>query len=410
MRYRLACAAAIVCLLGGSSVLPAQTLTLRGESLGVPTTTAQPLPLGPILFSPSADLSWENRDNIFFRADNPVSDTVLLARANLLFELPVSNSKVTFSYTPQYRDYGSYQVHQHWSQFARLDGVFEFASGLKLTTNYRYVSGNQETQEFDPGGEIVFADSQFSLSDLRVVADYWLTPLTGVSVEGGSTDATFDNRALFYDYKRKRYGVGWLRQISPTLVMRVRYQHEKFDPTQTYSFRSSTSDEVTIGFQGEVSPVLTSELSIGARRTEFERTAQAPSFSNYSGFVARGSLTWALAHESTFKLELLRQDFPSSYGLNAYYTTTGGAATYSLQRGRLFGSLRYRYQRNNYQVADITSGQQRADKISSYAAQAGYHFTPTLAVRVAYDHEKRDSIQAYGYDSNMYLVGVVVGF
>ena len=409
MRNRVVCAAVTVCLLGGLSVLQAQTLTLRGESLGVSSTTAQPLPLGPILFSPSADLSWENSDNIFFRAVNPVSDTILLARANLLFELPISNSKVTFSYTPQYRDYSSYQVHQHWSQFAKLDGMFEFASGLKLTTNYRYTSGNQETQEFDPGGEVVFADSQFNLSELRVVADYWLTPLSGVSVEGESTDATFDNKALFYDYKRKGYGVGWLRQVSPTLVMRVTYRHEKFDPTETYSFRSSSSDEVTIGFQGEVSPVLSSELSVGARRTEFQHTAQAPVFSNYSGLVVRGSLTWALAHESTFRLELLRQDFPSAYGLNAFYTTTGGAATYSLQRGRLFGSLRYRYQRNSYQVADIPTGQRRADKISSYAAQAGYHFSPAFSLRVAYDHEKRDSIQSYGYDANMYLISVVLG-
>ncbi len=368
------------------------------------------IPVGPFLFSPALELTWESRDNIFFTPDNPVDDTIWLARARLLFELPIYDSYLVFSYTPQYRDYADYDLRENWSHFFTAGGTFEFASGLKLDVGYRYVSGNLETREVDPGGEFVFGDRQFDKNEAHLRADYWTSPTNGFSLEAEYTDLSYDKPALFYDYTRTRFGIGWLHQISPTLVMDLKYVNESFDAEQTFQFRDSDTDSVLLELRGEINPVLHSSLEIGWRSTSFDTAPGDPPIDDFSGFVARGSLMWELAHGSEFVIDLLRWDYPSAYGLNAYYTATGGTLTYRLKRDRLFGHIRVGYQNNDYDVPDVNLGRTRSDDITSYSLGLGYRFTRQLSLRGTYTHQERDTLHPYSYDANTFLVGLVLGF
>jgi Uncharacterized protein conserved in bacteria (DUF2320). len=359
---------------------PAEALPALGSSEGVA--------VGPFIFTPNVNLQWENRDNIFFTPDNEVSDDVYVARARLMFELPVYDSYIRLSYTPQYRDYGTYNLRENWSHFVNLDGAFDFSSGLKLKVGYRYVSGNLETREVDPGGELAFGDRQFTKHEAKVEADYWVSPTNGIAIEGSFDKLNYPDRTLFYDYSRGRAGIGWIHQVSPTLTFGLKYRHENFNAEDTADYRDSSSDEVTLSLDGKVSPVLSSTLELGYRSTNFDNAPGKPNFSDYSGLVARGSLSLALAHGGLLTLHVTRMDYPSNFDRNAFYTATEGGLTYRLERDRLFGYLRADYQNNDYEVPDTVTGRSRSDDLTTYGVGVGYRLTDLLALRGSYTHQK----------------------
>ncbi len=86
------------------------------------------IPIGPFIFSPALQLAWQDRDNIFFTPDNEIADQLILAKAQLLFEVPVYESYLRFSYTPQYRDYKDLRARRQVAALLRCGGglrVFE---------------------------------------------------------------------------------------------------------------------------------------------------------------------------------------------------------------------------------------------------------------------------------------------
>jgi len=372
--------------------------------------------VGPFLFSPAVELAWESRDNIFFTPSNTVDDTIWTARARLLFELPVLNSYLTFCYTPQYRDYQDYDLEENWSHFVDIGGTFEFSNGLRLVPKYRYVSGMLETREVDPGGELMWGNRSFDKNELGLRLDYWITPTNGVSFDGNYIDLSYDGDptfSSFYDYSKQWFGVGWLHQMTPTLVMELWYRHGTFDADRPADFRDSSTDEVTVGFQGKINPVLTSTFEIGWRATDLDETAPELvelGYDDYSGLAFRGGLSWELAHGSHLDLDLVRQDYPSDYGLNAFYTHTGGSVRYRLQYDRLFGHVRVGYWSNDYDVRDVLTGEDRSDDITEVGVGLGYRFNNVLSLRGSYLYQDRESIDRFSYDVNTFLVGLVVGF
>ncbi len=401
--------AALVCLVFAVPVM-AQTPMEEPSSALPKVNPSEGVMVGPFLFTPNLDLIWENRDNIFFTPDHKVSDDVYLARARLMFELPIYDSYIRLSYTPQYRDYATYDLQNNWSHFVTLDGDFNFSNGLKLKTTYRYVSGNLETREVDPGGELVYGGAQFNKHDFKASLDYWVSPTNGLKLLGGYTKINYDNPSLFYDYSRSMGGVGWIHQISDVLTFGLNYRHENFNAENTSRYRDSSSDEVTLSLDGQVSPVVSSKLELGYRSTSFDDVPGKPHMDDYNGLVARGSVSWTLAHGSTLIFDVVRMDYPSNYDRNAYYTATGGGLVYRLERERLFGYLRYSYQNNDYDVPDSITGRDRSDDITTYGLGVGYHLTNLLSLRGSYVHQERDSFHIYSYDANMFLIGLMVGF
>jgi hypothetical protein len=382
------------------------------ESPTISQHTGEALPLGPFLFSPAAELTWEHRDNIFFDPANPVDDNVYVARARFLFELPIFESYVRFSYTPQYRDYEEYTLEENWSHFVDLSTVLESSNGLVFRAGYRYVDAALETSEVDPGGELYYGDQRFFKNFARLGLDYWFTNRDGLSVEGDYTDLKYDRpeRSLFYDYTRTSAGVGWLHQLTALLVTDLKIRRVEFEPDNTVAYRRSESDEVTLGFLGQLGPIVSTEIRVGWRDTSFDLEEGDPEVSDYSGPVVLGQIGWELAHAATLKLDLLRSDFPSNYGPNAYYTATGGGVTYNLNRNRLFGQVRVRIQNNDYELPDPVTGRPRSDDITTFSIGLGYRLTDLLSLHGSYLYENRESLRRYSYDVNFFKIGVVLGY
>jgi len=414
----LVCLGAAIMLSGEAA---AQAGGQSGGQPGVEPTRGQPntyeaVPVGPFLFSPAVQLNWQHRDNIFFTPDDEVSDWVFMGRARLQFELPINESYLLFSYTPQYRDYKDYSLDDKWSHFVDVLGGFEFSNGLILDATYKYMYGNLENREVDPGGELYWGDRRYEKNFAGVSLSYWATAKDGFNIEGNYTDVSHEDPELWYDYTQFVVGAGWLHQLSEILVMDVTYRHTEFEPEEglviNNTFRQSSSDEITLGLRGMINPVIKTEFVIGYRNTSYEGSDIVPlEFPDFGGLIMRGYFNWTLGHHSSLRLDLLRSDYPSNYGVNTNYVATGGSLQYSFERHRFSAQLRGRYQVNDYEYPDILTGQDREDPITTYAVGLGYRFGPYLSLWGGYLYENRDStIYRYSYDYSVFTLGLVVGY
>lgn len=374
------------------------------------------IPVGPFLFSPALQLNWQYRDNIFFTPDNPVSDRVWMARAKLQFELPINESYLLFSYTPQYRDYKDFELDDKWSHFFDFLGGFEFSNGLLLDMTYKFLEGNLENREVDPGGELFWGDRWFRKNFAAVSLSYWASAKDGLNFEIDYTDLKHEDPDLWYDYTRLVAGAGWLHQLSEILVMNLAYRHTEFKPSENLffdnEFRESTSDEITVGFRGMVNPVIKTEIVVGYRKTSYNVPAEMSEvIPDFTGFVARGYFNWDMGHGSSLRLDLLRSDYPSNFGINANYVATGASLQYQYEYNRFRAQIRGRYQVNDYAVPDLLTGEDRKDPIKTVGLGLGYRFGPYISLWGGYLLEHRDStIYRYSYDYSVYTLGLVVGY
>jgi opacity protein-like surface antigen len=377
-------------------------------------TSEDAIVVGPFLFSPALQLTWQDRDNIFYTPVDEVRDQVWLARAQLLFEVPINESHVYFSYSPQYTDYRTYELLDKWSHFFDAGGSFIFSNGLAIRATYNYIVGNLETREVDPGGELYYGDPQFIKNFAAVAADYWLTQRDGVFVDFSWTDLDHSEPRFFYDYTSLAAGLGWLHQLSPNLVMDLRYGVIDFDAHdteyQSNQFRDSLSHTVTVGFRGQLSPVVSTEAQVGYRTIRYDLQPGDPPVSDFSGFIVNGLISWDMAHGSVLNFDVLHSPFPSNYADNASYVATGAGLTYSLDRGTVFGQAHGRFQNNDYELPDPITSELRSDDILSLGLGLGYRFTDHLSFFGSYLYEDRDSLFRYSYTINIFTLGLVLGF
>ncbi len=394
----------------------AQETAAAGEpgSMSSAAAAEDAIPVGPFLFSPAVQLSWQDRDNIFFTPDNPVSDQVWQASARLLFELPVNESQIRFSYMPRYTDYRTYELEDKWSHHLEAGGRFVFANGLVLDASYGYIVGNLETREVDPGGELVFGDPRFEKQVVRVGLDYWLTHRDGVFVDGGWIELDHSDPRFFYDYDQVWAGVGWMHQLDPSLTMDLRYGVAEFDAHDdlfgSNSFRDSTSNEITLGLDGQLSPVLGTGLRAGYRTIDYDPAPGDPEVSDFGSAVAKGYLAWELAHGSLLRFDVLRSAYPSNYADNANYVASGGGVLYSIDRGSLYGQVSGRYQVNDYEMPDPLTGEERTDDILTLGLGLGYRVNRRFSLWSTYVYEDRQSLYRFSYTSNILTIGLLLGF
>ena len=404
-----------------ASVLPAQQAPSSsgmssgtGEVSEIGVHSDEAIPVGPFIFSPALQLAWQDRDNIFFTPDNEVRDQVFLAKAQLLFEVPVFESYLRFSYTPQYRDYREYELDDKWQHFFDAAAAFEFSSGLTLNLAYSYIIGNLETREIDPGGEVFFGDRRFDKQWARVGGDYWITGRDGLVFNLAWEDLEHEDPQLFYDYTRLRGGVGWLHQISPILVMDVSYGIIDFDAHdsefENNDYRDSISHSLTAAFRGQINPVIATEIRFGYGVIKYDPLPNEPQVEDFGGFIVNGWISWELGHGSLLRLDALRMPYPSAFGDNANYLASGASLSYGLDRGKFFGQLRGRYQNNDYTRPDRITGEERSDDIYTFGLGLGVRFTYYLSLWGTYLYEDRQTLYRYSYTTNIFTLGLVVGF
>lgn len=365
------------------------------------------IPVGPFLFSPAAQVGWVYRDNVFFQDENSTSDNIYEAALRLSFEMPVRESSLTFDYQPTYREFSDTDLGENLSHQIRSDLSLQFPTGFVLGYDYRFLVGTFETRAVDPGGELVFTGESFDRHDGTLKASYWLTARDGIRVSAGYEDVVYDEQG-FYSYTREKYGAGWLHQVHDLLVMDVTYSHNVFSSDSEVSYRNYTSDDVSVGFRGQVTPTLSSSIRFGWRRTDHDELPSEVDRGAFSGLVADGHVDLELAHGSTVRLDVRRSEFPSNYADAAYYVSTGAGLSVTVRYGRLGGTVTGRLQRNEYDYDD--PGQSRQDDLLTLSAGINARFTEMVSLSARYSSQERDSLTGLSYDTDTVSVNLTWGF
>jgi len=414
MRSKLLGVIVIVSIVAGVGLGEAQIADTRSFSPGFSLSPDDFIPLGPFSFSPAFELGLEHLDNIFYTTEK-VDDLIHVARARLLFDLPIAGSNLRFMYTPQYRDYSDFELEEKWSHFLTIDGTFEFPIGLKLTPRYSFASATQETRELDPGDELLFSNQRFDKHDLGLGVNYWITNRDGVTIVGQYTDVNYPGdldiveRQRFYDYTSTTLRIGWLHQLNPSVVVDVSYDQGRFDSDSLLGFRDSSSDGLSFGIRGELTPVLRADFRAGRRTTEYNGIPGVIEFEDFAGLVMDGSVTWSMAHGGSLRLNLLRSDFPSREAFNAGYTATGGGLTYRVNLGLITAQVLANYQVNDYKVIDPELQSLRSVDILRAGVGAFWDVRERMRLRLSYLYNQRDEKGRSDIDYRSIVLTVVAG-
>ncbi|MDX2435896.1 MAG: outer membrane beta-barrel protein [Acidobacteriota bacterium] len=175
-------------------------------------------------------------------------------------------------------------------------------------------------------------------------------------------------------------------------------------------FRDSVSNEFTLGLEGQLSPVIGTGIRLGYLGIEYDLQPGDPPISDFKGFIVNGFIDWSLGHGSVIRLDLLRSPYPSNYSDNANYLAIGTALRYNIDRGAIYASASGGFQNNDYELPDPQTGQFRSDDILTFGLGMGYRITRHFSLWGSYVFEDRDSLYQYSYTTNIYTLGLVLGF
>lgn len=153
----------------------------------MPVSAGQGILLGPVLFSPSAQIGYDYDSNVFnlpheflverdpdgTGTSDPVrrqlkyriaGDRVVTARAKLTFKLPFSHSYASLSLSPQYRAYGTSISPSRSSYLLESENRLNFSNGSSVLIKESYLDGfaDLRTEVDSPGNPFVVDHFEFS--------------------------------------------------------------------------------------------------------------------------------------------------------------------------------------------------------------------------------------------------------
>jgi len=372
-------------------------------------TSTSGIPVGPFLFRPSFGVGWEWRDNLFYgTTGTPTSGSVFHGDADLALVLPLSRLTVELDYRPNYQNYENYELSRKWSHNVALRGSFAFPIGLTLKLGYNYQKASTNVREVDPGGEIAWSDDPFTRNSMTADASYWLTNRDGLSVRGSWNDLTYANpeRAAFYNNRRSSFGAGWLHQVSPNAVLRIGYDHGRFEPEQTLSARGYMSDTVSVSLNGKLGSGFSSDLEVGWKKLDFNLLPEDPELKNTSGWVVSGGLGYTLAHGGQLNFTAGRDWNPSNYSSALGYRSDRLGLVYRLDLVRIGFDVGGNVGRNVYGGFPDDPSTGRRDQLLLLHAGLNFGIREGLSSRVEYRYQDRTSNAGFAYTVNSVLVSL----
>jgi hypothetical protein len=185
------------------------------QSLGSPyvTTQRQGLEAGHLNFYPSLLLNYGYDNNVFYSSgvgvgNDQVSSRLTVIQPRLLFDVPMTDNWLRWSYSPVYRNYATSEFVQTdpWSHFFDLDGHFRFGTRGFTTFRDHFVRGSQELQEADPGGELTFGFVPFRLHQPVVEVGMEIGARQAMSVLWNYDSTQFENSDVNGLYNIRGHG------------------------------------------------------------------------------------------------------------------------------------------------------------------------------------------------------------
>ncbi len=411
-RWCLAAIAAAVTM-GVAAPAAAQGTTIGGGTQVVPTRGDAAIPLGLWRFMPAVQVGWYQTDNLFRTAEDTVSDSLLQAAARLQFDLDLSDqSGISFAYNPIYRSFDDFELEENWSHLVRLKGDVAFPMGLRLTGNYDYTRSSLDVRDVDPSGELAFSAAPYTRQQGSLRADYLLSYVDAISADVDWNDVDYSGDD-FFGSTVTRYGIGWVRNLNPVLVLdlRVSRRETEGEPVQGRGATTSTGEDITLQLRGQLTPVLETDLRIGWRRSEFQSATGGETGDPFESVILSGGVNWQLTESVRVTAGVSRSDYLSAVADRGFSVTTTFRAGVSLDRGRLGGSLSGSFGVQDFSGDDFIAGEDRdSDEHVRASASVRYQVAPFIFAQSGYSYSERRAGEDRSFTASVWNVGVVVGF
>ena len=396
-----------------------QGLRTADAQLSTPTTHSgqtQGLEAGRLTFYPSLVVDYGYDDNVFYSSgvgfgNNQVSSRLTNIQPRLLFDLPMGENWVRWAYSPLYRNYSTsaYVQTDPWSHYFDLDGHLNL--GTRGFTNFKdhFVSGRQELQEVDPGGELTFGLVPFRLH----------SPLVEVGMNAGARQAvsvvwTYDSTQFdltepsgLYNFRGHGLEGRYTYKLSPDTRAYVFYGRNVAVQSRGDGVNVDTMT-TGVGLEKMLNRSVVTQVTAGYEEMNF--TGGAPA--NYAGPTISANASWQIDDITRVSFTVRRQPYQSYYLDNNFYLNRNLAASMTRQIGATaYWVLGVEFENNIYseplQAADDpaffcaddgngglvcpSDGERRRDR--GWRAQGGMGFQMSRSVRafVGYNYNVHSS-------------------
>ncbi len=365
--------------------------------------------LGRFAVLPSIDASWIRGDNLLQTSEAPFVDHAYMVRARVTATLLETVHDLKIAYEARYRDFQDFSLEDNLTHLVDLRSELELSPNTKARVGNHFVKGSFESQEFDPGGEVVASTDPFyrNYTDAVVALDF--SERFGAEVSANYNVVQFLDRSdEFFNYDTRGFGGTFLYDLSPLTSLLGEYVHTDTPEPLDRPQAASVADMFLVGLRGELTPMLRGQIRAGYATQRFE-LASVPQ--NYSGFVADLSLTRDFGDSAALTAVAGRRTSPSAFDENGYYVSNYGRVQFITPFARNFrltvsGALFL----NGYPVPD-NDGVVRDDDIFSTGAGVAYFFNPLTYLSVDYRHDQRNSnIDLFSYRSNALQLMLGFGF
>jgi Putative beta-barrel porin 2 len=390
---------------------------LEGSAAPPPTTedfTGEGSPdgwrVGRLSVKPGLTASYVDADTLTGDAPEPVRDRYLQIGPSVELATPVGDGTVRASYEPRFRLFSSIPEVGTTTHVVNSGLDLPLGTRVALQGNYHFSHGVLETREVDPGQEYFFDLGRFTRNDVWGTLAIDLGPRMIATVGAGWNDVDFSGSDQFFPYQETTVQAGFSYELGTDMKGTFEYVHHRVPPPDERPLVESTGDDLLVGVDGQIAPLLRGRIEVGYRHWSSPEAA-APGRS-YSGLLAAVALQRQFAENSFLDLRAGRTTNLSAYLDNAFYVSTAvdGAVSTPIPLGLTArGALGYQW--NTYEVQDASIGEPREDTIFGWAIGLGRILGPRTYVRADYRRDRRRSnITGYDVTTDGFIVQLGIGF
>lgn len=328
-------------------------MAVLGSFLGLcaPRAEAGGIPLGPFEFYPSVSLQAGHDSNIFNQIDEVrVADRYLFLRAPLVWQLPFHESVWDLSYIPGWNGYQENNSLDGTTQEFGTRLFLAFSSGSTLEVLGSRLHDYLNTTAFDPGGEVSFGDSDFTLDTAAVAYYHLLSPRQGFRIRTEYTALHFDQTvaASFVNYRDIRATVSYVNSLGETTALFVDLVGARQDQERTeieIDEDRSARRAIQFGMERRFDRQDRARFHVGYEELTVANTDDA----EFSGLVARATYGRLLGGDLRLDGNLIREATASVFNVNNFYVSNRLLVDLDWRPGsRFFYRLSVDLTRNGY--------------------------------------------------------------
>lgn len=323
---------------------------------------------------------------------------------------PVGDGTLRASYEPRFRLFSSIPEVGTTSHIANAGLDLPVGPRVTVKGDYHFAHGVLETREVDPGQEYFFDLGRFTRNDVSGSVAVELGPRIIAEVGAGLNDVDFSGSSSFFPYRETTARAGLSYEVGAERRATTSYTYHRIPPPAARPLVESSGHDLTVGLDGQITPLLRGRIDLGYRNWSSPEAASAGQ--RYSGLLAAVSLQRQLRPGSYFDLRGGRTTDISNFDTNAFYVSTfvDGSVSAPVPLG-LSARGAVGYQWNTYRVPTALIGEPREDSILGWAVGLGRNLGVRTYVRADYRRDRRRSnIPGFDVTTDGFIVQLGIGF